>query len=80
MDLQQVQRRYGDRLLLDGTVGTQTTFPFGTPDQMRRVVAERLDLFGTTVMLSPTHVLEPEVPPQNVVAFYEAVDGQSYGV
>jgi uroporphyrinogen decarboxylase len=79
MDLQQVQRRYGDRLLFDGTVGTQTTFPFGTPDQMRSVVSERLDLFGTTVMLSPTHVLEPEVPPQNVVAFYEAVDGRNRG-
>ena len=75
MDLGWVKSRYGDRLLFDGTIGTQTTFPFGTPEDMRRTVAERLELFGTTAMLSPTHVLEPEVPVENVLAFFEAVDG-----
>lgn len=80
IDLEWIQRRYGDRLLFDGTMGTQTTFPWGTPDEMRRTVAAHKELFGTTLILSPTHVLEPEVPPENVLAFFEACDGKKYGV
>jgi uroporphyrinogen decarboxylase len=44
---------------------------------MRRVIkklAKDLDAKNGGLMLSPTHVLEPEVPPQNIVAFFEACD------
>jgi uroporphyrinogen decarboxylase len=78
MDIEGVGRRFGDRLLFDGAVGTQSTFPWGTPEQMREVVAERRRVFGDTLVLSPTHVLEPEVPVENIVAFFEAVDGRDY--
>lgn len=77
MDPVAIRKRFGKRLAFDGCVGTQTTFPFGTPDDMRRVVrglARDLDARNGGLMLSPTHVLEPEVPPQNVVAFFEACD------
>jgi uroporphyrinogen decarboxylase len=75
MDPFAIRQRFGDRLAFDGCVGTQTTFPFGTPSEMRRVVhtlAEGLDALNGGLMLSPTHVLEPEVPPENVVAFFAA--------
>ncbi|MFW6118786.1 MAG: uroporphyrinogen decarboxylase family protein [Planctomycetota bacterium] len=72
IDVEGVCRRYGDRLLFDGTIGTQSTFPWGDPEEMRRTVRRRREVFGSRLMLSPTHVLEPEVPPENVVAFYEA--------
>ncbi|MFH1007053.1 MAG: uroporphyrinogen decarboxylase family protein [Candidatus Latescibacterota bacterium] len=77
MDPLAIRRRMGKRLAFDGCVGTQTTFPFGTPDGMRRTIrelAETLDALGGGLMLSPTHVLEPEVPPENVCAFFEACD------
>lgn len=74
IDVEEVCRRYGDRLLFDGAIGTQSTFPWGTPEEMRRTVRRRREVFGGRLMLSPTHVLEPEVPPENVVAFYEACD------
>jgi hypothetical protein len=44
---------------------------------MRRTVrglAGALDAFKGGLMLSPTHVLEPDVPPANIVAFFEACD------
>jgi uroporphyrinogen decarboxylase len=72
-----IRKRFGKRLAFDGCVGTQTTFPFGTPADMRRVIkklAKDLDAKNGGLMLSPTHVLEPEVPPQNIVAFFEACD------
>jgi uroporphyrinogen decarboxylase len=73
LDLRLTKRRYGDKLVFDGTVGTQTTMPFGTAEEVRRVVRERAaDLGGDgALILSPTHVLEPEVPTANVVAFME---------
>jgi uroporphyrinogen decarboxylase len=74
MDLAAVRRGFGDRLLFDGAIGTQSTMPWGTPDDVRRTVREMRELFGGTLCLSPTHVLQPEVPPGNVVAFFEACD------
>ena len=79
-----------NQVILDGVpneydggdlVGTQTTFPFGTPDDMRarvRDLAESLDAGRGGLMLSPTHVLEPEVPPENVIAFFEGCDRLVY--
>ncbi len=73
----EIRKRCGKRLAFDGCVGTQSTFPFGTPEDMHRVVrdlVESLDGKSGGLMLSPTHVLEPEVPPENVVAFFEECD------
>jgi len=69
-----LKRRYGDRLVFDGTIGTQTTMPFGTPDDVRAVVSTRVKDLGVdgALILSPTHVLEPEVPVENILAFLEA--------
>jgi len=77
MDPYAIRKRYGKRLAFDGCVGTQTTFPFGTPEDMRRVIhelGEGLDARNGGLMLSPTHVLEPEVPLENIMAFFEACD------
>ena len=77
MDIRAVRRRFGKRLAFDGCVGTQTTFPFGTADEVRRVVrdlATSLDGRKGGLMLGPTHVLEPEVPVENVAAFFDECD------
>jgi uroporphyrinogen decarboxylase len=73
MDIHEIKRRYGDKLVLDGTIGTQTTMPFGTTDEVRRTVRSRVRDLGRdgALILSPTHVLEPEVPVENVMAFLE---------
>ena len=59
-----------------GTVGTQTTMPFGTADEVRRVVKERIDTVGVGrgLFLSPTHTLQVETPWENIVVFFNAVD------
>ena len=33
-----------------------------------------IELFGPALLLAPTHVLEPDVPWENVVAFFEALE------
>lgn len=75
MDPAEVKRKYGDCLAFWGTIGTQTTMPFGTPDEVQRVVRERIETVGPEgLLLAPTHVLEPDVPWENIVAFVEAVE------
>ena len=75
MDPDAIKREYGDRLVFWGTIGTQTTMPFGSADEVRRVVKERIETVGPEgLLLAPTHVLEPEVPWENIVAFVEAVE------
>jgi uroporphyrinogen decarboxylase len=76
MDPAEMKRLYGDRLAFWGTVGTQTTFPFGTPEEVRAVVRERIRTVGRGggLLLAPTHILEPEVPWENVEAFFQAID------
>ena len=79
MDPLAVRKRMGRRLAFDGCVGTQTTFPFGTPDDVRARVRELiggLDGLDGGLTLSPTHLLVPGVPPENVVAFFEACDAR----
>jgi uroporphyrinogen decarboxylase len=74
LDVRDVQSRYGDRLAFWGTIGTQSTMPFGTPDDVKRTVREMIALFAPGLVLAPTHVLEPDVPWENVVAFFDAVE------
>ncbi len=75
MDPVQLKKEYGAYLAFSGTIGTQTTMPFGTPEEVRRVVKDRVATVGCGggLLIAPTHVLEPDVPWENVVALVEAV-------
>lgn len=81
MDPAKLKREYGDRLAFWGTIGIQTTMPFGTPDDVKREVRERIRTVGKGggLVLAPTHVLEPEVPYENILAFIEAIEEEARG-
>jgi uroporphyrinogen decarboxylase len=74
MDVEQVFGEFRGRLSFNGTIGTQTTMPFGSPDAVRSAVRRNLALAGPRggLFCCPTHVLEPEVPWENVEAYVEA--------
>lgn len=76
IDLPEVKRRFGDRLSFWGGVGIQTTMPFGTPDEVRDEVRQVIEILGEGggLCIAPTHALQSDVPWENVVAFFEAVD------
>jgi uroporphyrinogen decarboxylase len=79
MDPFALKKKYGDRLSFWGTLGTQSTLPFGTPDDVRRDIKQRCEIVGAGggLLIAPTHMVEPEVPWENLVAFVEAV--KEYG-
>ena len=61
-------------MVFNGTIGTQSTIPFGTPEEIKRVVRERKETLGEdgALILSPTNVLVPDMPLPNLFAFVEA--------
>jgi len=71
-----LKRRYGERLSFWGTVSVQRTLPYGSPEDVRAEVRARIRQVGQGggLILSPAHVLPPETPWANVVAFFEAAD------
>jgi len=74
MDPVEIYEKFGDRLVLDGTIGTQTVMPFGTTADVEKTVRTTIEKCGQAggLVLSPTHVLEPEVPIDNIVALFDA--------
>lgn len=74
MDTERVLREFGGQVSFDGTIGTQTTMPFGTPGEVKALVRRNLKLAGPCggLFCCPTHMLEPEVPWENVEAYVEA--------
>lgn len=76
MNFAEIHEEFGDRLSFHGTIGTQTTMPFGTPDDVRREVFKNLEIAGDKggLFVAPTHLLEPEVPVENVMAYIRACD------
>ncbi|MGB9594939.1 MAG: uroporphyrinogen decarboxylase family protein [Candidatus Poribacteria bacterium] len=76
MDPVKLKKQYGDRLAFDGTIGIQTTMPFGTTQDVENAVKYMIETVGKGggLIIAPTHVLEPEVPIENIKAFLEAVD------
>lgn len=81
MDPAAVKLKYGNRLSFWGTVSVQRTMPFGTPEEVRAEVRSRIRTVGKGggLILAPAHVLGPETPWENILAFFEAADTTPMG-
>ena len=76
MDPQTLKDKFGQRLTFwGGGVDTQKTLPFGTPEEIRRQVRERIEIFGRGggFVFNTVHNVQAGVPAENLVALYEAV-------
>jgi len=73
LDPFEVKKKYGKNIVIDGAIGTQTVLPFGTPDDVKKAVREAAEILGADggYILSPSHVIEPEVPIENIRAFID---------
>lgn len=69
-----LKQRFGDRLSFwGGGVETQSTLPFGTPEQVREEVIQRIRTFapGGGFIFNPVHNIQPNTPPENIQAAYD---------
>jgi uroporphyrinogen decarboxylase len=71
MDIAVLKERFGDRLTFCGSVCVQSTLAWGTPDDVRREVERRLELFPAGgLFLGPTHAIQVGSPLENILALY----------
>jgi uroporphyrinogen decarboxylase len=79
-DLEAIGRQYGGKISFWGGIGTQTTMPYGSPQDVLEAVrtVQRQLGSGGGLLLAPSHILEPEVPWENVVAFVEGAREAKY--
>jgi len=76
MDPQGLKERFGDRLVFwGGGVDTQHTLPFGTPEEVRQEVRERIDIFnaGGGYVFNTIHNVQARTPVENLLAMYDAL-------
>jgi len=74
MDPRRLKREYGDKLVFwGGGIDTQKTFPFGTEDEVREEVAERIGIFapGGGFVFNAIHNIQANVPARNIITAFE---------
>lgn len=79
MDVQAIKREYGAHLTFYGGISTQQVMPRVGPAELKRVIAEMIAAIGVDggYIVAPTHDVPRDVPPENIVAFIEAVQAQT---
>ena len=80
MDREALACDFGSSLVFHGGVDNQQTLPFGTPEDVRREVAENIRIFKDCkgYIVAPCHNIQPNTPTENILALYEAV--REFGV
>ena len=76
MEAEGLAERFGDQVTFwGGGVDTQQVLPFGTPEEVKTQVHERMKIFGRGggFVFNPIHNVQAEVPVENLLALYEAV-------
>ena len=75
-----LKSRFGAQITFwGGGVDTQKTLPFGTPDEVREEVLERIRVFGPGggFVFNTIHNVQPGSPVDNVLAMYDVL--RTYG-
>ena len=77
MDAKVLKEKYGESLVFwGGGIDTQRVLPFGTPDEVKEQVKERIEIFGKGggFVFSAIHNIQPHTPIENLVALFEAAN------
>jgi hypothetical protein len=76
MDPKMLKREFGSEITFwGGGVDTQKTLPFGTPEEVRKEVLERCEIFskGGGFVFNAIHNVQARTPLENTIAMIEAV-------
>ncbi len=75
MDPKGLKERFGEQIVFwGGGVDTQRTLPFGTPEEVKAEVRDRVEIFGRGggFIFSAVHNIQAGIPVENLVAMFEA--------
>ncbi len=73
-DLKDLKKKYSDKLTFWGGIDTQRILPFGTPQDVRIEVRNRIKELGKMggYVVASVHNIQADVPPENILAMAEA--------
>lgn len=76
--LETIKEKYGDRLSFWGGVSTQQLLPKATPEKVKEETARIMKIMskGGGYIGAPTHAVEFDVPPANILAMFEVFKNQ----
>jgi len=80
MDPAEIKREYGNQLCFWGSLDEQHTLPFGTPEEVRREVEQRLRTIGRGggLIIGPTHHVQLDTPMENFQAMIDTITNTTY--
>jgi len=81
MDPKMLKEKYGEQLVFwGGGIDTQRTLPFGTPEEVRKEVNERCQIFGKGggFVFNTIHNIQSKVPIENLMAMFQAIKEFKY--
>jgi uroporphyrinogen decarboxylase len=69
-----LKRKYGDEITFWGGLGSQSTIPFGTADELRNEIKRLSEEMGRGggYILAPAKPIQPETPTENIIAILES--------
>ncbi len=75
MEVEGLQADFGHELVFHGAIDTQQVLPHGTPEQVREETRRVIQTLGKGggLLLGPVHNVQPDVPPENLVAMCQTV-------
>ncbi len=76
MEAYGLKRDFGDRIVFwGGGVETQSTLPFGSPEDVYDEVTERIRIFndGGGYVFNAIHNIQPNTPLENIIAMVKAI-------
>lgn len=73
-DTKALKAEFGDKLTFWGAIDTHHVLPSGTPEEVRAEVKQRIGDLGPGggYVVCSVHHIQPEVPPENVVAMFDS--------
>jgi len=67
--------KYKGRICFHGGIDIQNLLPNGSPGEVQKEVLRYTQALAPGYIASPAHYFQPEIPPENIIALYQAVRG-----
>jgi uroporphyrinogen decarboxylase len=71
-----LKKEFAGKIVLWGGLDVQYILPYGTPEEVEAEVKRIIEIFapGGGYVFSPVHVIQPDVPLENIFAMWDAVE------
>jgi uroporphyrinogen decarboxylase len=79
MDPAGLKKKFGDRIVFWGAMDVQQFLPFAKPGEVAAHARELAAVLGYNggYVMAPAHEMQDDIPPENIVAWVEAVKGMA---